>query len=143
MMHKSTSNQIVKGIKIVVIIGFVLFLLFDLFIRPPKPQVGMISLVDSVFILMIGIMILGFTTIVTINAWKLSSKAYDQWLLSISLWGKSARRGFAGKLSPTYRQWQDRLLSLLGLLFGLFVCAIGIINLWKNIQTCMMQACIW
>ena len=142
MMENAKSVRFIRGVQVLAIINFILFLIFKIFFQSENNLV-IFSLIDAIFFLIMGGLMLILAIIAMIKAWTLSSDSYDQWLLFISLWGRAARRGFTGKLSPTYRQKQDRLLLPLGLMFGLFACAIGIITLWENIQICMTQQCIW
>lgn len=143
MMEHAKSVRLIRITQILGIISFILFLIFKLFFQSPRLNTAIFSLIDAIFFLTMGFLMLILAIIAMIKAWTLSSDRYDQWLLSISLWGRLARRGFTGNLSPSYRQRQDRLLMPLVLLFGLFICATGTLTLWENIQICMTQQCIW
>lgn len=142
-MSKTNSNHFFKFLNIAFLVCFLSFLIFDIFIRPPKPEVGIISLVDAIFIIAMGLMITYFSAITGLAAWKMNSEDYYEWLLSNAFWGKSLHRSFLGNFSASYWRWQNRLLFIPIFLFGLLALVIGLISFFGNIQTCVMQQCIW
>ncbi len=63
-------------------------------------------------------------------AWTKDAREYREWLHKM----RGSKKSFWSSILPaSYSVWNDRILSLIGIAFGLFAIWVGAYSLWRNI----------
>lgn len=137
-MSDKTFKQITYGIVGAYILFFVVFIIYDIAFRPStevpiSPQRGgwvLQPIMDSLFISFGGLtfLLLGFAN--AIVAWTRTADEYVELLSEMSIGGMGKR--WFSMFSNRYLLWQNRLITPIMALMGLFAFCVGMYSLLRH-----------
>lgn len=137
-MSDKTFKQLTYGIMMIYILFFVAFIIYDIALRPStevpvsSPGGGWVlqPIVDSLFISLVGLTFLIYGIANAIVVWTRTADEYAALLSKMSI-GRIGKRWISMSSSP-YWLWQNRLLTPIMVVMGLFVFCVGMYSLLRH-----------
>jgi hypothetical protein len=86
---------------------------------------------STLFMIVAGLLLVVVASYYARNAWTRNAEEYLHWLRQ---WRKTSWAHYwLSALPKSFPVWNDRILSILGIVMGIFIFLAGVFSLWLNV----------